>query len=388
MRLTNSIAMIALIVAGLTPSAALAQGRTVWHSLGIPQTWSTVRDATMNRFGNAPGLEKKPPVKGLADPSNLESDNPLLKTAAEIKKQEDLAPQKKKALKYLAKMGCGCYPGVAEAFIEGLRDCTEEVRVTAAESIQVASGNACASCNSDSCCAKEILEELAKIAYERDDHGCWLEPSETVRAAARQALLGCCPNNIPLEVIDSPGPKPDPQRKGDPGAQPDAGTQTLFDPPPVRQPEFEPLVLLPRTQSGSGLQAFVDTGHGVMAVDNSDPAPSPVPYRNAAWPQIEKPAPSSAPEKIAPVTRFAEGHVTEINREVGTITIACPKDLKPVIETQATVSHNYLLGPKNIGTVHIITSRNGHAYARVIDLTVRIGLGDPVRLKVEDPGAE
>ena len=50
-------------------------------------------------------LKKKPPLKPLADAANLESQNPAIKAAAEIKAEEDLAPQKVKAIRYLATIG-------------------------------------------------------------------------------------------------------------------------------------------------------------------------------------------------------------------------------------------------------------------------------------------
>ena len=91
--------VLALGITCWMPSPVMAQaaeGQTIWHALGIPQAWSRTRDATLNRSGKFPGLEKKPPVKRLADPSNLKSDNPLLKTAAEIKVQEDLCRKRKR----------------------------------------------------------------------------------------------------------------------------------------------------------------------------------------------------------------------------------------------------------------------------------------------------
>jgi hypothetical protein len=67
-------------------------------------------------------------VKPLADPANLNSDNPAIKAAAEIKTEEDLAPQKIKAIRYLSTIACGCYPQVRPALLAALDDCTEEVR--------------------------------------------------------------------------------------------------------------------------------------------------------------------------------------------------------------------------------------------------------------------
>ena len=113
---------------------------TLWRFLGIPQGVQAVRDVTTNRSGYFPEYERKPPLMRIGDPANLQSDNPAIKKAAEIKIEADLAKQKIKALKYLGEVGCGCYPGVAEVLMAALDDCTEEVRYEAAKAIFNASG--------------------------------------------------------------------------------------------------------------------------------------------------------------------------------------------------------------------------------------------------------
>ena len=110
-----------------------------------------IQDNFINRRGNHPGLERRPLIKSLGDPANLESNNDAIKRAAEIKQQEDQAPQKIKAIKYLAEIGCGCYPGVAEALTASLEDCTERVRYETARAIERAAGDACQNCGSTSC---------------------------------------------------------------------------------------------------------------------------------------------------------------------------------------------------------------------------------------------
>lgn len=185
------LSLVVVSVVCATPGFAQAQ-TTLWNFLGIPQGIRKIQGATINRRGNFPGLEPKPPLKALADPANLESKNPAIKKAAEIKTEEDLAKQKIKALKYLATIGCGCYPGVKEALLAALDDCTEKVRYQAALAIGEAAENLCETCNRDCCCDEEMTKRLAEVAYERDEHGCWLEPSARVREAARQAMCACC----------------------------------------------------------------------------------------------------------------------------------------------------------------------------------------------------
>jgi len=179
-----------------------AAPHTLWHFLGIPQAVHRSYDGLMNRKGEHPGLERKPPLKALADPANLASDNPAIKAAAEIKQQEDLKPQKIKAIKYLAEIACGCYPGVKEALLAALDDCTEEVRYEAAVAFCKAAGNPCSLCNRATCCDKQVKDKLRDMALGTDSNGCCKEPSARVRAAAAMALRACnqIPTVAPAEV--------------------------------------------------------------------------------------------------------------------------------------------------------------------------------------------
>ena len=179
---------------------------TIWRFVGIPQGVQKVRDVLTNRRGNFPGLERRDPLKRIADPANLESENPAIKAAAEIKKAEDMKKQKIKAIKYLATIGCGCYDKdgkVTEALLAATDDCTPDVRLAAIEAIEnAASGECCKRCGSTSCCNEAVTKRLSEIAYERDDNGCPLEPSAEVRAAAKRALCVCCPRRAPAGMIE------------------------------------------------------------------------------------------------------------------------------------------------------------------------------------------
>jgi len=206
---------------------------TIWSFLGIPQAFTHFKDATANRFGKLPCLERKPPVKALADPAFLESDVPALKAAAEIKAAEDLKPQKIKAVRYLAQIGCGCYDKdgkVTQALLAAMEDPTEEVRLAAIKAMSAAAKSEyCEYCKQKSCCSEKMTEQLAKIAYERDESGCFLEPSERVRRAAEQALWICCPSYGEPEEAD-PGPGRIEGGEG-PGAIEGDQPSVLEDPP-------------------------------------------------------------------------------------------------------------------------------------------------------------
>lgn len=62
-------------------------------------------------------------------------------------------------------------------------------------------------CGDGNCCTSEILNKLSTMAFERDDRGCWKEPSPRVRAMARQALRACGPNVRPYTGVETPAPE-------------------------------------------------------------------------------------------------------------------------------------------------------------------------------------
>jgi hypothetical protein len=189
------------------PAAPVGPAPTLWHYLGLRQGSWMRRDAFLNRSGNRPWAERTPPLKRLADPALADVDNAAIKKAQQIKAEEELAPQKIKAIKYLATLGCGkCYKGVDEAFLESLKDCTEAVRYETVMALQSIPNQECPMCDND-CCTEAITEELAKIAYERDpDHpDCWYEPSARIREAAAAAINVCCPNRGAIPMADTAG---------------------------------------------------------------------------------------------------------------------------------------------------------------------------------------
>ncbi len=171
--------------------AAPAAPNTLWSFLGIPQACNKIKDAHINKKGDKPCKERVPPLKRIADPANMESQNPAIKEAAKVKADEDLAPQKIKAIKYLATVGCGCYPGVREALLAALDDCTEEVRYQAAVAFSQAAGNPCDHCNRSGCCNAAVMTKLEEMAHGQDEKGCFKEPSPRVRQAADNALHAC-----------------------------------------------------------------------------------------------------------------------------------------------------------------------------------------------------
>ena len=228
---------------GQTTGAHLAAPTpTLWRFLGIPQGVHTVRDALVNRCGNLPGLERKPPLLRIADPRLAEIDNAAIKKAQQIKAEEDLAPQKIKAIKYLATLGCEkCYGGVEEAMLESLKDCTEEVRYETVKALATIPDKKCPRCDND-CCSEKITEQLAKMAYERDPDApdCWLEPSARVRRAAMETLRVCCRGGQPAMDAVLPAERGAPQTpvEGGGGETPvEPGAAAAYAPRHVARPQ-------------------------------------------------------------------------------------------------------------------------------------------------------
>jgi hypothetical protein len=184
---------------------------TVWDRLGIPQAAAGLRDSTVNRSGNFPGLEKKPRVLKLSDPANLKAEKPeMIKVAAKIKTDQDLKKQKIKALKFLAEVNCGCYnkdDSVAKAFLAALDDCDPDVRTAAIEGLCEAAGN-CSKCRTGcetTCCTEEILKKAQDIATGVDAKGCCKEPVKEIRIAAAALVRKCpCPPAKPIEEVPAP----------------------------------------------------------------------------------------------------------------------------------------------------------------------------------------
>ncbi len=183
---------------------------TVWQKLGIPQTGARLRDATLNRRGNFPGLEKKPPLLKLADPANMAPDKPaMIQTAAKIKAEQDMKKQKIKALKFLADVNCGCYnkdQAVEKAFIAALEDCDPDVRMAAVEAIDKTISS-CAQCREScetTCCTEDLYKKLTDIAYGMKD-GCYKEPVQEIRCAAAAVTKKCgCFKPNPIEELPAP----------------------------------------------------------------------------------------------------------------------------------------------------------------------------------------
>jgi len=197
-------------IVAVAPPAS--QHPTLAEFLGIPQCLAATQQCCSQTLaclgfifpGLGSALEPKPPLLPIADPANLESDNAAIQTAAKTKQEEDMAAQKIAALRYLATVGCGCYPDIEDAFIKALDDCTEEVRYEAVLAIRKTASICCHACNTSACCSTKVQQKLRSVAYETDNNGRPKERSERVRRQARLALSACGP--APAEPQPEPPP--------------------------------------------------------------------------------------------------------------------------------------------------------------------------------------
>jgi hypothetical protein len=169
---------------------------TIWDFLGVTGLCKCLGAAAtceINKLGSIfPGLEATPALLAITDPANANSSNPAVAAAAAAKADEDAAPQKIKALRYLATLGCGgCYPDIEAAILSALDDCTEAVRFEAVKALIETSRNPCRFCDSSRCCSKKVREKLSQVAYRLNDRQCHVEPSARVRRLARVALSNC-----------------------------------------------------------------------------------------------------------------------------------------------------------------------------------------------------
>jgi hypothetical protein len=231
------------VVAVTPPSQACCPKQTLPQYLGITQCWDTAYTRCGQTLaclgflfpGLGDALQPGPPLLPITDPANLSPDAPpAVQTAAKIKAEEDQAAQKIQAIRYLATIGCaGCYPGVDDALIAALEDCTEEVRYEAVLAIRKTAGCVCKCCNKKACCSEKIQKKLREIAFETDDTGCPKETSDRVRRQARLALAQCGPAEAePQPVQEAPDLPTEGPSEG-PAEGPESDAETNGQAPPV-----------------------------------------------------------------------------------------------------------------------------------------------------------
>lgn len=349
---------------GALPGAAPA---TLWRFMGIPQGIQKLQGATTNRRGNFPGREPTPPLKAIADPRNLEPGNGLaINKAAEIKQQEDLAPQKIKALKYLATIGCGCYPGVEEAFAKSLKfgdECTEEVRYEAAKAMKKAAENNCAVCGKSCCCTAAMMQLLNDIATGKDDDGCFLEPSARVREAACEALLACRQR---VRVAPAPAVAP-------PVVPPVPGPQEYIPSQPTPE-EISP----PRTTAVGHGDGLMDD---ILGTPGSRDPRQAVRATNVSTRNTVQGQNGGAGAATPGLNTMLAGSVVGVDITAATLDLEFQGRFQPTVGSHFSIHHDYAAATAYLGRVEIVyRAANGRVVARAVgrtDLT-KVHRGDRV----------
>ena len=232
----------------------------------------------LSRSGNRPKKERRPKLKKIADPENLESDVPAIKVAAKIKQAEDLGDQKVKAIKYLLSLCCDCYDDdgeVTDAIIASLDDPTEDVRFATIHAIysQISESRQQGNCNQcgKDCCKEKIVKKLAEIAFEMGDDGCPLESSKRVRDGASQVLQLCCPPNAQSMYM---------------APMYDMGTQPSTQPYDVPQPPLPPGIQIEGpTSEGYNFEGSNPNRRPVQP-EGSTTYRTGVPVRTASMPKV------------------------------------------------------------------------------------------------------
>ncbi len=235
----------AAATAGATTIVAVAPpappAMTLPKFLGLDVAFAGLRGIGMrvrNRLGTRfPGLEPKPPVLSIADPANMnENASPAVKAAAEAKAEADQAPQKAKAIRYLASLGCGkCYPDTEKALLAAMEDCNEQIRYEAVAGLRKSIGDQCGCCRQDSCCTPKLVQKLYDLAYGVDESGCHVEPSSRIRRNARLAICAC--GSVSVDGDDAlPAEGPQVLVQSDPKPSESAAAQKADAAPPAEPP--------------------------------------------------------------------------------------------------------------------------------------------------------
>jgi hypothetical protein len=195
-----------------SPTAVPAQPMTLPRFLGLDVVAGHCRQAVYRsrvRLSHyVPVVAPHPPGSApvaIGDPCNLQSPSPAVAVAAGMQQAEAAAPAKVQALRYLSQYRCAQHPEVEVAYLAGMDDISESVRAAAVESI-IDSAKTCQGCTNEcgGCCTPAIHEKLNKLAYERNEHGCYCEPSSNVRRLARLGLQSCCAQAYNANAISMP----------------------------------------------------------------------------------------------------------------------------------------------------------------------------------------
>ncbi len=197
------------VPAGL-PNAIPHRPPTLWTFLGVDCVFKYLNckhERCVAKLGQTfPDLEPTLPLLLNTSPEAATSPSVAIQNTAHVLAEEQLAPQKIKAVKAAAQVGSAAYPQVEEALLAGLDDRNAKVRLATVKAILSTAGNQrCDDCDRSGNCTPAIRRKLWELGYGIDPDGCPLEPSPPVRRVARLALNSCG------GPVPEPPPEPQPR---------------------------------------------------------------------------------------------------------------------------------------------------------------------------------
>ena len=92
------------------------------------------------------------------------------------------------SLRDVARAACQCNPDARRSLIAALNDRSDGTRLAAVQSINLAGAYSCPKCGRSVSQDDLVVQVLGDMAFAKDGGGRWLEPSDAVRYAAREAL--------------------------------------------------------------------------------------------------------------------------------------------------------------------------------------------------------
>ena len=163
-------------------------------------------------------------------------------------------------------------------------------------------------CRCNTCCNEDVLNALAKVAYDKRDNGCFVEPSARVRAQAKAAIK-CCgvccwpAPHFPYYELQLPEPAqlPEPTASVEPDEPkdvPEPPAEEPADDAPEKKPTLpEPGEELPEDPAGEELPGGAT---GEETPEGTDEMPMPPAEEEADGEEIPTATPSARPALLPP----------------------------------------------------------------------------------------
>lgn len=202
-----------------TPAGPLASAGGPAASPGAPPSSGSGSPPGGASSGGSANGGAAPGGTAEGEPEAPPPDATALAASLSAKESDEEVKLKVRAIRYLAKQNCVCYPEVIDALLGVLDDCSEIVRYEAVKALRQGCGGQrfCRPCNKfhavaneQKCaCQPRVISRLSDVLLKRDAQGRLKERSARVRELAKLILLDCL-RNTPIQRTDQPQARPDP----------------------------------------------------------------------------------------------------------------------------------------------------------------------------------